>query len=196
MFIRKTTRRYKDRSYANYLLVQSVYTEKGPRQKVICSLGDLSPRPADEWLRLAHKVQDALAGQAGSWKEAEGAVAEIVAQVRQRQTGPGQVGRRQAKDAAAGEELVAVHTDRVSTERARVAGPVHVGHQFWKRSGLGEILGSLDFSARAIQLTCAMTLNRLICPSSGRDGVLPRPHEHLLRGPGGVDWQGQAGLFA
>jgi hypothetical protein len=166
MFIRKTTRRYKDRTYSNYLLVQSVYTEKGPRQRVICSLGDLSPRPADEWLRLAHKVEDALVGQPGLWKEAEGEVAQIVAQVRQRQTERGQVGRPQAKDDAAGQELVAVHTDRVTTERARLAGSVHVGFQFWNRLGLGEILKALDFSARAIQLGCAMTLNRLIRPSS------------------------------
>ena len=54
MFIRKVTRKYKDRVYTNYLLVRSVHTPKGPRQKVICSLGDLSPRPAEEWLRLAY----------------------------------------------------------------------------------------------------------------------------------------------
>lgn len=166
MFIRKTTRRYKDRTYTNYLLVRSVYTEKGPRQKVICSLGDLSPRPADQWLQLAHKVEDALVGQPGLWKEAEGEVAQIVAQVRQRQTERGQPGRRRAKQVAAAEDLVAVHTDRVTTERPRLAGSVHVGYQFWKRLGLGEILRALDFSERAIQLSCAMTLNRLIHPSS------------------------------
>ena len=44
MFIRKTTRRYKDKTYTNYLLAESVRTEKGPRQKTICSLGDLSAR--------------------------------------------------------------------------------------------------------------------------------------------------------
>ena len=63
MYVRKTTRRYKDKTYTNYLLVESVHTPKGPRQKVICSLGDLSPRPAEDWLRLAHKVEDALVGQ-------------------------------------------------------------------------------------------------------------------------------------
>ena len=63
MYIRVTTRRYKDKVYTNHLLVESVHTPKGPRQKVICSLGDLSPRPAAEWLRLAHKVEDALVGQ-------------------------------------------------------------------------------------------------------------------------------------
>ncbi len=47
MYVRQTTRRYKDKTYTNYLLVESIHTPKGPRQKVICSLGDLSPRPAD-----------------------------------------------------------------------------------------------------------------------------------------------------
>jgi len=34
MYIRKTGRRYKDKTYVNFLLVESVLTEKGPRQKV------------------------------------------------------------------------------------------------------------------------------------------------------------------
>ena len=63
MYIRKTVRRYKDKTYVNYLLVESVLTDKGPRQKVICSLGDLSPRPPEQWLALARKLQDALTGQ-------------------------------------------------------------------------------------------------------------------------------------
>ena len=63
MYVRKTTRRYKDKTYTNYLLVESVHTPNGPRQKVVCSLGDLSPRPAEDWLRLARKVEEALVGQ-------------------------------------------------------------------------------------------------------------------------------------
>ena len=34
MYVRKTSRRYKDKTYTNYLLVESVHTPKGPRQKV------------------------------------------------------------------------------------------------------------------------------------------------------------------
>ena len=63
MYIRKTVRRYKDRTYVNYLLVESVLTDKGPRQRVVCSLGDLSPKPPEQWLTLARRLQDALTGQ-------------------------------------------------------------------------------------------------------------------------------------
>src|SRR5216683_5025907 len=63
MYLRKTTRRYKDTTYTNHLLVESIQTPKGPRQRIICSLGSLEPAPAEEWLGLAHKLESALKGQ-------------------------------------------------------------------------------------------------------------------------------------
>ena len=85
MFLRKSISRYKDKTYTNYMLVESVHTAKGPRQKVVCSLGDLSPRPAKEWLELAHRVEDALVGQKALLEENDAEVAQIVRRVRQRQ---------------------------------------------------------------------------------------------------------------
>src|SRR6266542_2000352 len=64
MYIRKSSRAYKGKTYLNYILVESTLTPKGPRQKVICSLGNLQPRPQSEWLALAHKLTAALSGQA------------------------------------------------------------------------------------------------------------------------------------
>ncbi len=62
MYMRKSTRHYKDKTYTNYVLVESVHTDKGPRQKAICSLGDLGPKPRHEWLALARKLENALSG--------------------------------------------------------------------------------------------------------------------------------------
>ena len=87
MYVRKTTRRYKDKTYTNYLLVESIHTPNGPRQKVVCSLGDLSPRPAEEWLRLARKVEEALVGQVNLFSEPDPEVDEIVRQVQEQQIG-------------------------------------------------------------------------------------------------------------
>ena len=47
MYLRKSTRRYKDKTYINHLLVESVQTARGPRQRTICSLGSLDPAPAE-----------------------------------------------------------------------------------------------------------------------------------------------------
>ena len=166
MFLRKSTRRYKDKIYTNYMLVESVHTAKGPRQKVVCSLGDLSPRPAKEWLALAHRVEDALTGQKGLLDGSDPEVAKIVQRVRQRQARSKPTATSGSDGEDGDKDLVTIHGDRVGVQEPRSAGAVHVGHQFWKRLGLEEILGGLEFSPRAVELTCAMVLNRLVSPKS------------------------------
>lgn len=155
MYVRKAVRRYKDRTYTNYLLVESVSTPKGPRQKIYCSLGDLSPRPREEWLKLAHKVEAALAGEASLFEGPDAEVEQVVSKLRST--------RRQAPEDA---DIVAVRTQEVATERPRSAGAIHVGRHFWQRLGLDGTLGKAGLSPRAVKLACAMTLNRLIAPGS------------------------------
>lgn len=154
MFIRKTVKRHQGRSYTTYLLVESVRTPQGPRQRTICSLGDLSPGPRQKWLGLVNRVEAALQGQVpldGPDPLIEGIVDKI---------------RSAAPRLRQDDDVVAVHTDQVSLEKAREAGPVHVGHQMWQRLGLGEILLHSGLSARARLLSEVMVLNRLVAPCS------------------------------
>lgn len=164
MYIRKTSRTYKGRTYTNYLLVESVLTPQGPRQKVICSLGDLSPRPKQDWLALAHKLESALSGQpALIHSAADAELDRLVAKVKSSAPVPLQ---RLPGATAAREERVAVRVDGVRCEESREAGPVHVGCQFWQRLELDAILDKAGLSEGARRLTLAMTLNRLIHPAS------------------------------
>ena len=155
MFIRKTAKRYKEQVYTHYLLVETVSTPKGPRQKTICSLGDLSPGPRQKWMGLVGRVEAALRGQA-SLEGPDPLVEGIVGRIRSTQ------GALPKPDG----DVIAVHTDQVSLEEAREAGPVHVGHQMWSRLGLGEILREVGLSARAQLLSEVMVLNRLVAPCS------------------------------
>ena len=170
MYIRKSTRAYKGRTYTNYLLVESVQTPKGPRQRTICSLGDLSPRSGEGWLKLAHKIEDALVGQGDLLDPDDSEVADIVRRVRARRArgrpGGGAHAETPAPPAGSGGGLIKIDPTRVATERHREAGPVHVGYQFWQRLGLDDILRGCKLSAAARRLACAMTLNRLIAPCS------------------------------
>ncbi len=152
MYIRKTTREYKGKTYTNHLLVESVQTPQGPRQRTICSLGSLEPAPAEDWLGLAHKIQSALEGQAS--------LSAIPAEV----TRLSQRARRGKQATAASDSALTVEVERLEIEEAREAGPVHVGHQVWRQLGLDTILGRAGLSPRACTLAEAMTLNRLICP--------------------------------
>jgi transposase len=172
MYIRKSIRAYRGRTYTNYVLVESVHTAKGPRQKTICSLGDLSPRPREAWIELVRKIEDALLGQSHLLDTDESEVADIVHRVRARRRNEQRRGGERpppppaAPLHAGSSVLIKVDPTRVATERHREAGPVHVGHQFWHRLELDRILRDCGLSATVLRLACAMVLNRLIAPAS------------------------------
>lgn len=155
MFIKRTTRRVGATTYVNHLLVETVTTPRGPRHRTICSLGALTPAPVEEWRGLAHKLSAALEGQTTLVPDA--AVAALAARVRPPRP------RTAAND---GSDVLAIHVDQVRTEDARVAGPVHVGHQMWQALTLDAILATAGLSARARVLTEVMTLNRLVSPAA------------------------------
>src|SRR2546422_330792 len=154
MYLRKTTRTYKGKTYTNHLLVESVQTPNGPRQRTICSLGSLEPAPAEDWLALAHKLESALHGQ----ECLRGPPPEVEHH--------SQKARNRKKRAARSASAIAVDPDRITMEEAREAGPVHAGHQMWRQLGIEAILQGAGLSERARRLTEAMTLNRLIYPLS------------------------------
>jgi transposase len=161
MYIRKSTRSYKGKTYTNYLLVESVLTPKGPRQRTICSLGNLAPAPREEWLAMAHKLESSLRGQLSLESDEESAKIRALTQTVRR----GRKRKARVEAEAAG-VVVTVQADRVETEEAREAGSVHVGHQMWLRLDLDGILKRAGLSDRACRLSEAMTLNRLIEPHS------------------------------
>lgn len=159
MYIRKSTRKYKGKIYTNHLLVESIQTPKGPRQRIICSLGSLEPGPAQDWLGLAHKLRSALEGQEALPESSE-QIQEWVERARRKKRSANQPGPDRP------DSLITVEADRIEIEQAREAGPVHVGHQLWRQLGMNRILQEAGLSERACTLTEVMTLNRLICPRS------------------------------
>jgi transposase len=159
MYIRKSTRTYKGKTYTNYLLVESLQTPKGPRQRTICSLGSLEPGPVEDWLGLAHKLESALREQK-SLRESSDELPSWVEKARQRRKSAA----RPDEDPSA--STITVAADNVDMEQAREAGPAHVGHQLWQQLGMNPILESAGLSPRTCRLTEVMVLNRLIAPSS------------------------------
>ncbi len=128
MYIRRTTKTHKGKSYTNYLLVESVHTPKGPRQRIICSLGSLAPAPRDEWLSLAHRLEASLEGQA-SLPPADAQLEALAERTRRGPKARTEPGATRARTGA----TIVVDPERVTVEEAREAGPVHVGHQMWQQ---------------------------------------------------------------
>ena len=116
MYIRKSTRTYKSKAYTNYLLVESIQTPKGPRQRIICSLGSLEPGPAEDWLGLAHKLQSALEGQE-SLPDSSEEIQKWVQRARKKKKSANQPEPDRPGSA------ITVEADRIEIEDAREAGP-------------------------------------------------------------------------
>ena len=166
MFLRRTTRTHKGRTYVNYQLVESVRTPKGPRQNTICSLGDLGPGPREEWARRARKLENAVAGQEDLLEHSDPEVDRVLEKAKAKHAADAQ---RTAQMPGLGSDdggHITVDPKLITTERHREAGTVHAGYQFWRRLGLDEILEQQGLSERTRQLACAMTLNRLVHPLS------------------------------
>ena len=149
MFIKRTRKRVGRKTYVNHILVESVVTPKGPRHKVVCSLGAPAPAPAEQWRTLAQRIEAALSGQQELARDPT--LEAVVGKVRSKQ--------RVAKTARGESDLVSIHTDRVTTEEPREAGPIHVGHQMWMKLGVSDVLARAGLSPKARLLTEVMTQN-------------------------------------
>lgn len=158
MFIKRNSRTINGRKYHHYLLVESMRTEKGPRQKVICSLGNLNPGPPEKWRELAKKLERALSGQL-TFEEQDESLRKLISKVENAKNESNEMADQDS-------DVVPVKTNEVQCEDAREAGPVHVGHQIWNKLSIGEILSDAGLSDGQQELAEILTLNRLIEPSS------------------------------
>src|SRR5215468_4582562 len=129
MYIRTTTKISKGKTYTHSLLVESVHTPKGPRQRTICSLGSLGPGPREQWHALAHKVEAALAGHLS-----------LEPTARPLEPLDDKVPSNPRRPGPSMDQGMLVDLAQVALEEAREAGPVHVGHQIWQQLGLEAIL--------------------------------------------------------
>jgi len=166
MFIKRTTKTVNGIPYHNYLLVESVKTEKGPRHKTVCSLGNLAPGPAAKWRDMAQRVESAVAGQLPI--KHDPVIERMVQLVRQGivldTESEQKLLERQKQNEP--EQWVTVDTKTLQLDDASEAGPVHVGHQIWNKLGLNEVLESANLSEGAKRLTEIEVINRLVEPGS------------------------------
>jgi len=65
MFIRKVAHKNKKhrKNYYTYKLVDSIRTERGPRQRVILNLGVAFDLPREQWKDLANCIEEIITGQ-------------------------------------------------------------------------------------------------------------------------------------
>jgi hypothetical protein len=87
------------------VLAEWLATAKGLHQRTVCSLGDLSPRPRADWLKLARKIEDALVAPTDLLDPSDTEVADIVRRVRQRRESKPNGAAEQTAAPGSGDEL-------------------------------------------------------------------------------------------
>jgi len=161
MFIKHNIKKQNNRTYYQYVLTESVRTPKGPRHKSIVSLGDLKPRPAKDWLKLARRVEETLMGQLNIFEKSDHEVLAIVEKIKRRRLSETRETREKGLP-----KTVTVNPNEIETEEHKEFGPAFLVTYFWDLLNFGEILQDAGLSGPAIQLTFIAVANRLIYPES------------------------------
>ena len=162
MFIGQLKVSRNGRSYTYHRLLESVRTDKGPRQRLVLSLGTLD-LPKSEWPRLAERIEDLLNHQDRPWDfRLDQLAAPFAERIRSgsasKLSGTG-TGPPSIPSAAAGREL----------------GPEYVAHVFWEHLRATRSCSAAG-SLRGSGLAEIQVVGRLLAPRSELGGRLVCTH--------------------
>jgi hypothetical protein len=173
MFIRKVIQKKKGENYQNYRLVESIRTEKGPRQRVILNLGKDFNVPQEKWKALCDMITEKLISNRTIVTNvdeelediADGIVKNILHKhahqsVRHTQHGPTE--EKEPPDWAVIDLNSLYHND------VRTVGGELLCFDMMCRLGIPEKLADLGFNGTQSALALGTIMARLLAPGSER----------------------------
>lgn len=166
MFIRQvvTTNKKTKAKYTVHRLVESYYTPRGPRQRVVMHLGTLD-LPKSQWPKLAAALEAKLAGQVSLFEQEDPELAMLVNEKYQH----GQFAKHRDQDReqrAQNQELTPIDLNSVNASQARSLGPELVAQAAWEQLQFDFILECCDLSLEQKALAKATIIGRLLAPGS------------------------------
>ena len=181
MFIReyRQTNKKNGEVYIKHKLVTSIWTAKGPRQRVIMPLGTLTV-PRIDWKRLAHALECRITGQQ-SLLEAHDADLERLALKLASNNNLSKSLEKLCESKAEEQEeclkkpvrsnYVPIDLDSVKMKETRGLGAEVLCMKAWEILGLTDILTKIKFSLTSISLTMVLLFGRMISPGSERHTI-------------------------
>jgi transposase len=165
MFIHKVihTDRKNRREYHTFKLLESLRTERGPRQRMVLNLGTDFSLPEEHWKDLANRIEEIVTGQHPLFtypEEVEG-LAELYA--RRIIVYHGETTVRRSNP-----DYQRVDIDTIDIELPRSVGAEHVVYETIKALGLDELLTTLGFNKPARDAALGVIAAKLITPASER----------------------------
>lgn len=165
MYIREKVTKHKKtgKAYTKHVLMESVRTPKGPRQRTVMPLGKLE-LPREQWKALAVCLERKLSGQ--QHLEQEDPLIEQVALHALSQYRVVQQKRDEKVQRQADQTLLRIDLASLATTDSRSLGAEQVAHHAWQQLGFNRTLATLGFSGKEQALAQAVVLGRLIEPGS------------------------------
>jgi len=168
MFIRKTTHtdNKNGQNYCTYKLVESVRTERGPRQRPVLNLGSDFSLSREKWKELADRIEAIISGQLCLFP-----VSEEIEQTAQRYAR--KIVRRHGQTPVPVEEqdkpdFQTVDVNSLESEQIRSVGGESVVLATIKGLELDSKLESLGFNRPNIEAAIGVITARLLAPASER----------------------------
>jgi transposase len=174
MYIRKVTHAHKKnrQEYSTYKVVESVRTERGPRQRMLLNLGTGFILPEEKWKDLANRIEEIITGQKClfAYPEDIETLARRYARKLVRYQGQpvireGNVGGSPDVDKP---DYHRVDINTLENEHPRPVGAEYVVHETIKELELDKKLSTLGFNKLALDAAMGVIAARLIAPSSER----------------------------
>ena len=177
MFIResKTTNKKTGKVYIKHTLVESVRTDKGPRQRNVLTLGQLT-LDRSLWKSLANNLETYLYGEdelfsLDMFDLPEELISEITRQravIRHHINNSEATFNQSVKEVEGntGSTIQEVDVDTISVTESRSLGNELLAWDAWEQLNFSEILNKCGFSKREEALAAAVIWGRLIEPGS------------------------------
>jgi len=179
MFIResKTTNKKTGEVYIKHQLVTSVRTDKGPRNRVIMSLGTLTV-PRIDWKRLAHALECRITGQTSLLEEHDADLELLALKLvsnysLSKSLSVSVVGADEQAQEKKGEgaQKISIDIDSVKLKKTRGLGAEVLCMKAWELLGLTDVLNRLKISITSASLIMTLVFGRLISPGSERHTI-------------------------
>lgn len=164
MFIRKVfhTDKKNKSVYHTFKLIESVRTERGPRQRMVLNLGADFTVPEEKWKDLANRIEQIATGQESLIPSP--ADIEEIAHVYAKRI----ISFRGNKETRESPDYQKVDVDTMDHHDVRSVGAEHVVYETMKALGLPGLFDALGFNRPALDAAIGVIAAKLINPSSER----------------------------
>ena len=171
MFVCKVTHYNKKnrREYYTFKLVESVRTERGPRQRDILNLGTDFNLPKEKWKDFANRVEEIITGQTSLLnypEEIESLAGRYARKIIRKHSFIVPKKKDSSPDYLPDYQTVDVNS--LQNEQARTIGAEHVVYHIIQELELDRKLGELKFNKPHLEAAIGVIAARLINPTSER----------------------------